>query len=93
MPDTPPESLVRERGTVEYFAYNFDTMTVNGQSVAPPTSYEMALTPLGTYPTNGDWHTAPWLAGPLTPGDYMLRLRFTDTPEQPVRQVATVTVQ
>lgn len=86
------QSLLRERGTVEYFAYDFATMTVNGESVEPPATYQMALTPLGSYPTEDSWHDAPWLAGPLAPGDYMLRLRFTDTPEVPVRTVATITV-
>ena len=90
--DAPLQSLTRDRGTVEYFAYDFDTMTVNGDPVTPPASYEVALTLIGTQPTGGDWHTGPWLAGPLTPGDYLLRLRFTDTPEQPLGTVAVVTV-
>lgn len=86
------ESLVRDRGTVEYLAYDFTTMTVNGETVAPPATYQVGLTRMGSQPVEGDWHDAPWLAGPLTQGDYVMRLRFTDTPEIPMRTVATITV-
>jgi hypothetical protein len=90
MPDL--ESLTRDRGTIETLAYNFETMTVDGEPVDPPTDYELALTTLDTYPDEDDWHPAPWNAGPLERGDYLLRLRFTDDSEQPIRQLATITV-
>lgn len=86
------QSLTRDRGAVEVLAYSFDTMTVDGEAVDPPEAYELALTPLSSYPEDGDWHAAPWTAGPLEQGDYMLRLRFTDTTETPVRRLAVLTV-
>jgi hypothetical protein len=84
-------TITRHRSTVEYIGYTFESVTVNGESVDPPDNYEMAATPTGTQPTT--WYTAPWLAGPLTPGIYDLYLRFTDTPEVPVRRVARLSVE
>ena len=90
--DTHTQLLTRDRDSIEYLAYEFDTFTVDGEAVDPPTTYQIAATPPGTRPTSGDWHPAPWLAGPLTPGLYDIRIRFTDTPEQPVRYVAQLRV-
>lgn len=85
--------LVRDRDTVEYIDYQFATFTdVDGNPIDSPSNYELSAVPAGTRPTVGDWHAAPWLAGPMTPGTYIVRLRFTDTPEIPVREVAVLTV-
>lgn len=91
--DAPLQSLTRDRDTVEYLSYQFDTVTdETGTPVTPPTSYDLAAVPQGTRPTSGDWHAAPWLAGPMTAGWYDLYLRFTDTPEQPTRYIALLHV-
>lgn len=87
------QTLTRDRDTVEYLAYTFDTFTdETGQNATPPTTYDLAAVPVGTRPVSGDWHPAPWLAGPLTAGWYDVYLRFADTPEVPVRYVAQLRV-
>lgn len=86
-------TLTRDRDTVEYLTYRFDTFTDDtGASVAPPTTYDLAAVPAGTRPADGDWHPAPWLAGPLPPGLYDVYVRFTDSPEVPVTRVGLLTV-
>ena len=83
-------TITRDRNSIEYLNSEFDTFTVNGAPVTPPSNYELSATPVGATPT--DWHPAPWLAGPFTPGTYIIRLRFTDTPEIPVHQVARLII-
>jgi hypothetical protein len=87
----PIATITRHRSTLEHIGYTFDSVTVDGEAVAPPTEYQMAAPVSGTQPT--EWHPAPWLVGPMTPGVYDLYLRFTDTPEIPVRFVARLWVQ
>jgi hypothetical protein len=84
--------LERDRDTIEYLAYTFDTMQVDGEDVDPPDTYQISAVPSGTRPTEDDWHAAPWNVGPLDPGMYDIRIRFTDTPEHPVRYVAQLKV-
>lgn len=83
-------TIARDRGSVEYLAYEFDTFTLaDGTPATPPTTYQLSAVPRGTYPVDADWHDAPWLPTGLTVGVvYDLRIRFTDTPEVPVRRVA-----
>lgn len=86
-------TLERDRDTVEYLIYQFDTFTLaNGAPATAPTSYQLAAVPDGVRPTEADWNPAPWLAGPLTPGLRTIYLRFTDTPEVPVRRVGRLVV-
>lgn len=74
-------TLIRHRTSVQYLSYLFATYTlVDGSTpVTPPASYHLAVTPLGDPPTT--WNPGPYLAGPLTKGDYAVWLKVTDTPE------------
>lgn len=84
------QTIVRHRSTVEYLTYTFDSVTVDGETVDPPTTYQLAAPLAGQQPD--EWHDGPWLAGPLEPGLYALFVRFTDSPEVPVRHVGWLTV-
>lgn len=73
----------RERGSLEYVDADI-SVQVNGTPVDPPDTYEVSATPDGEQATEADWHAAPWLTSFTDRGDYLVRVRFTDNPEQPV---------
>lgn len=88
------QTITRHRSTVEYLSYTFEDFTdEQGQQATPPSNYQMAAVPATTTPAPSDYHDAPWLAGPMEPGDYDVYLRFTDNPEVPVTYVAQLHVQ
>lgn len=82
--------ITRHRSTVEYLGYTFTSVTVDGEAVDPPDTYQLSAPRSGEQPT--EWHDGPWLAGPMDPGPYDMYLRFTDNPETPASQVAKVTI-
>lgn len=86
------QTIVRHRSTVEYLDYTFESVTVDGAQVDAPTTYQLAAVPVGEQPDDATYHTAPWLAGPMTPGDYDVYLRFTDESERPAVYVAQLRV-
>lgn len=83
------ETFTRPRESVEYLAVNWDyyANAATGEAIDPPDDYEITAVPIGERPTEDDWHTAPWLAGPFVAGLYVVYIRFNPLPEQVVRDV------